>query len=173
MNFCKEGKNVFGKIENYRIEGNKLIIKYEDIEAIVSIVSDEILNFFVPLFREERNSKAVENIDNLIESNKYYFEVNKIDNGINLKTDKLSVKIYDDFVIDIYDSNDKLLCSDYRGNSDPFKRRYGDYLLAEAEGHSTSKDSEFKVYVAKNMEEDMYFYGFGEKTGHLNKKGYH
>jgi alpha-glucosidase len=23
------------------------------------------------------------------------------------------------------------------------------------------------------MEDDMYFYGLGEKSGHLNKKGYH
>ena len=173
MKFCKEGKNIFGKISDYKIERNKLIIKYESVEAIVSIVSDEILNFFVPLFREERNSKAVENIEELIQCNKCDFKVDKINDGIKLKTDKLVVNIYDDFVIDIYDSNEKLLCSDYRGDSDPFKRRFGDYVLAEAEGHSTNKDSNYKVYVAKNMEEDMHFYGFGEKTGHLDKKGYH
>ena len=173
MSLCKEGKNIFGKIEDYKLKGNKLIIKYENTEAVISVISDEILNFFVPLFRKERNSKAVEDIDNLIECNKCGFEVDKIKDGIKLKTDKLVAKIYNDFIVDIYDSNDKLLCSDYRGNSEPFKRRYGDYELAEAEGHSTSKDSNYKVYIAKNMEEDMHFYGFGEKTGHLDKKGYH
>ena len=33
--------------------------------------------------------------------------------------------------------------------------------------------SDYKVYVSKKMEDDMYFYGLGEKSGHLNKKGYH
>lgn len=36
------------------------------------------------------------------------------------------------------------------------------------EGHE-----DFKVYVSKVMENDMYFYGLGERTGSLNKKGYH
>lgn len=173
MNLCKEGQKVFGKINDYRIEGNKLLIEYENIEATISIVSDEIINFFVPLFRKERNSKAVESIDSLIDDNESNFKVNKIEDGIKLVTDKLVVKIYDDFIVDIYDSNNRLLCSDYRGTEEPFRRRYGDYELAEAEGHSANKDSSYKVYVAKSMEENMHFYGFGEKTGHLDKKGYH
>ena len=173
MNLCREGQKVFGKINNYRVEGNKLIIEYENIEATISIISDEIINFFVPLFRKERNSKAVESIDSLINNNESNFKVDKIGDAIKFVTDKLVVKIYNDFIVDIYDSNNRLLCSDYRGNEEAFRRRYGDYELAEAEGHSTNKDSIYKVYVAKTMEEDMHFYGFGEKTGHLDKKRYH
>lgn len=173
MEVLKDGQKTFGKINDYGVEGNKLTIKFDNTEAVVSVLSDEIINFFVPLFREERNSKAVERFDSLIEENKCGFEVDKIGNGLQISTDKLSVKIYDDFIVDIFDSNGNILCSDYRGERNPFKRRYGDYALAEAEGHSTNKDSDYKVYVAKNMENDMHFYGFGEKTGHLDKKGYH
>ena len=137
------------------------------------MIRDDVINFFVQLFRAERNSKAVENIETLINNNESAFEVEKIDDGLKIVTGKLVVKIYSDFMVDIYDSNANIICSDYRGESNPFKRRYGDYALAEAEGHSTNKDSKYKVYVAKTMEEDMHFYGFGEKTGHLDKKGYH
>ncbi|WP_294403601.1 glycoside hydrolase family 31 protein [uncultured Clostridium sp.] len=173
MEVLKDGQKIFGKINDYGVEGNKLTIKFDNTEAVVSVLSDEIINFFVPLFREERNSKAVEKFDYLLEGNKCGFEVDKIENGLEIATDKLCVKIYDDFIVDIYDSNGNMLCSDYRGEKSPFKRRYGDYSLAEAEGHSTSRDSDYKVYVAKNMEDDIHFYGFGEKTGHLDKKGYH
>ena len=173
MELLKDGQKIFGKINDYGVEGNKVIIKFENVEAVVSILSDEIVNFFVPLFRKERNSKAVEKFDNLIEENRCRFKVDKIENRLELSTNKLSIKIYDDFIVDIYDSDGKIICSDYRGERNPFKRRYGDYTLAEAEGHSTNKDSNYKVYVAKNMEDDMHFYGFGEKTGHLDKKGYH
>ena len=172
MNLCKGKHEVFGKIKNYEVDGNKVIIKYENIDAIISIISDDIINFFVPLFRKERISKAVENIE-LLKDDELNFDIKELEGKIQITTNKLIVKVHDEFIVDIYDSNETLLCSDYREKSDPFKRRYGDYQLAEAEGHSTSRDSEYKVYVAKNMEEDMYFYGFGEKTGHLNKKGYH
>ena len=30
-----------------------------------------------------------------------------------------------------------------------------------------------RFYVAKKMQENAAFYGLGEQTGHLNKKGYH
>ncbi|WP_294372207.1 glycoside hydrolase family 31 protein [uncultured Clostridium sp.] len=173
MNLFREGKKNYGNMTGYNIDGNKIIIKYENVEAYVSIISDEIVNFFVPLFRKERNSKAVENIDELISCNKCEFKVEEIEEGIKIITDKLKINIYNNFIVDIYDSNNKVLCQDYRGEQNPFKRRYGDYLLAEAEGHSTNKDSEHNVYVAKKMEDDMHFYGFGEKTGHLDKKGYH
>lgn len=172
MNLCKGKHEVFGKIKNYEVDGNKVIIKYENIDAIISIISDDIINFFVPLFRKERISKAVENIE-LLKDDELNFDIKEFEGKIQITTNKLIVKVHDEFIVDIYDSNETLLCSDYREKCDPFKRRYGDYQLAEAEGHSTSRDSEYKVYVAKNMEEDMYFYGFGEKTGHLNKKGYH
>lgn len=173
MNLSREDKKIFGKMIDYRVDGSRIIIKYENIEAVISVISHDVINFFVPVFRPHRNSKAVENIETLINYNELVFKVEKIDDGLKIVTAKLIVKIYSDFMVDIYDSNENILCSDYRGKSNPFKRRYGDYALAEAEGHSTNKDSKYKVYVAKAMEEDMHFYGFGEKTGHLDKKGYH
>lgn len=169
MERCKQEKN-YGRFIGYEIQDNVVIVNFEKEKVFIKLINSYIINFFSPIFREERNSKAVENLDN----NYYDFRVEDIDDGIQISTDKLIVKIYDEFKVDIYDKDKNMLCADYRGDSRPFERRYADYVLAEAEGHTFNNgQADYKVYVSKKMEEDMYFYGFGEKTGHLNKKGYH
>jgi len=42
---------------------NNLALCYENGEAYVKVMSDKIINFFVPLLRAERQSKAVENLE--------------------------------------------------------------------------------------------------------------
>ena len=121
----------------------------------IKVINSYIINFFAPLFREERNSKVVENL----KDSHYDFEVENIADGIQLSTEKLIVRIYDEFKVDIYEKKGVIICADYRGEKEPFIRRNGDYQLAEAEGHNLNGDSEFKVYISKQMEEDMYFYG--------------
>ena len=159
-----------GKLNEYLVNDSDITICYENGEAYVKVISDKIINFFVPLLRAERQSKAVENL----ECDECDFEVSTIENGIKITTDELIVKIYDEFKVDIYDKDENVLCEDYRGEKAPFVRRSADYSLAEAEGHSINNgEDEFKVYVSKKMEENMHFYGLGEKTGHLDKKGYH
>ncbi|EKQ51337.1 MULTISPECIES: glycoside hydrolase family 31 protein [unclassified Clostridium] len=169
MEKCNQDKKIFGKLLNYEVEDNEINIRFQEKNVFVKVVNSYIINFFVPLFRGERNSKAVENI---IDSH-CDFEVEKIIDGIQISTENLLVKIFDDFKVDIYDKNGALLCEDYRGESKPFNRRYGDYVLAEAEGHTLNGAADYKVYVSKKMEDDMYFYGLGERSGHLNKRGYH
>ncbi|NMF07255.1 glycoside hydrolase family 31 protein [Clostridium beijerinckii] len=169
MGKYQEEKMKFGKMLSHKIENNVINIRFQEKAVFIKVLDSYIINFFVPLHREERNSKAVENL----KDDYYDFQVENITNGIQITTEKLICKIYDEFKVDIYDKRGTLLCADYRGESKPFKRRYGDYMLAESEGHSLREESDYKVYVSKRMEEEMYFYGFGEKTGHLNKKGYH
>ena len=169
MEKYKVGMDIFGKLLSYEVEGNIINVKFEQEKVFVKVVNSYIINFFAPLLRDERNSKAVENL----KDSHCDFDIENIDSGIQICTEKLIVKIYDEFKVDIYDKEGTLLCADYRGESKPFERRYGDYMLAEAEGQTFSGEVDYKVYVSKKMEEDMYFYGFGEKSGHLNKKGYH
>ncbi|MFW2490047.1 glycoside hydrolase family 31 protein [Clostridium chromiireducens] len=169
MEKCKRDKEGFGKLLNYEVENNVISIEFNNKKVFVNVVNSHIINFFAPLFREERNSKAVENL----KDSHCDFEIENIADGIQLLTEKLTVRIYDEFKVDIYDKKGTLLCADYRGEKDPFIRRKGDFMLAEAEGHALNNDEEFKVYVSKQMEEDMFFYGLGERSGHLNKRGYH
>jgi alpha-glucosidase len=160
---------MFGKLLGYEVNNKEIKIQYEKIEATITVINDEVINFFVPLHRKERNSKAVENL-NLRNSN---FSVEKNENTLNIATEKLKIVINDDFKIDIYDKNEKVLCRDYRSIRHPFKRRGNGTELAAEEGHVLNGHQNFKVYVAKTMEDNMYFYGLGERTGSLNKKGYH
>ena len=139
---------MFGKILNYEVEKNKVLVNYENIKCTVTLVNERVINFFLPLHREERNSKAVENVlDNEVE-----FKV-KYDNEIlNIKTQVLSIDIYDDFKVDIYDLNGKILCRDYRGKREPFRRLGANSTLAAEEGHKLEGHEEYKVYVSKIME---------------------
>lgn len=160
---------MFGKLINYEINENIVLVNYENIQCEITIINDGVINFFAPTFRKERNSKAVETIEN----KKVEFKVNREENVININTKKLNIKVYDDFKVDIYNSNGEVLCRDYRGTREPFRRRGSDFSLALEEGHKLDGHEDYKVYVSKAMEKDMFFYGLGERTGSLNKKGYH
>ncbi|MEN8076467.1 glycoside hydrolase family 31 protein [Clostridioides difficile] len=160
---------MFGKLINYEINENIVLVNYENIQCEITMINDGVINFFAPTFRKERNSKAVETIEN----KKVEFKVNREENVININTKKLNIKVYDDFKVDIYNSNGEVLCRDYRGTREPFRRRGSDFSLALEEGHKLDGHEDYKVYVSKAMEKDMFFYGLGERTGSLNKKGYH
>ena len=101
------------------------------------------------------------------------FQVIQEAGSIIITTEKLKVKIFEDFKVDIYDSFGNVLCEDYRENRCSFIRRHGNLDVLALEGHKVVKDSKYKVMVLKKMEGNTFFYGLGEQTGHLNKKGYH
>ncbi|MDU4935191.1 MAG: glycoside hydrolase family 31 protein [Peptostreptococcaceae bacterium] len=162
---------MIGEIKDYLVNNNKIDIKFSEICASVEIINSDIINFFVPLFRKQKKSKAIENL--IIEKN-VEFKVEQFEKYIQINTKSLLVKIYDEFKVDIYNNEGKLICSDYRGKRNPFiKNTAGRIDIAMQEGHKPNEHQEYKVFIPKKMEENMYFYGLGEKTGHLNKKGCH
>ena len=163
--------NDAGTIKDFILKDNLITVKFENTELFITIIRDDIINFFKPCFRNERNSKAVENINS--EEGCFTVNVEKLDDKLVIRTKLLTINVNDNMKIDIYDIHGELLCADYRGEEEPFKRRYGDYDLAKEEGHDVKDEVEDKIKVVKAMEDNMFFYGFGEKTGHLNKKGYH
>ena len=159
---------MFGKIVDCVQEANKLFIQYEKQEVTVEVITPSIINFFAPLMREERASKAVEGL----KAQECNFSVKNELGKVTLTTDKLIVNIFDNFKVDLYDSSGKILCEDYRGEAEPFARRGAeDIAIAAEEGHKIeAEERKCKIEVLKKMDEDMFFYGLGEKTGHLNKK---
>lgn len=161
---------MFGKILNFTKDKNIVTINYEKIEVKLNIISPSIINFFVPNFRNEQNSKAIEDLK-VIDCE---FIVEKENDYIKIKTELLTLKIYDCFKVDIYNKDNKLICEDYRGKREPFIRNCAGRLdIATQEGHKPTDHKDYKVFIPKVMSDDMYFYGFGERTGHLNKKGCH
>lgn len=161
---------MFGKIKDCHIKDNVINIKFENINAKVEIINSYIVNFFVPTLRKKRKSKAIENL----KIEKCEFKVENKNLCIEIRTKDLTIKVFDDFKVDIYNKNNKLICEDYRGDRNPFiKNCAGRLDIAMQEGHKPTDHMEYKVFIPKKLKEDMYFYGFGEKTGHLNKKGCH
>ena len=160
---------MLGKILGYEVNGNLILVNYKDIQCTVTMVNERVVNFFAPFFRKERNSKAVENL----KCENIEFSVEKNEGCLNVKTKLLDIRIYDDFKVDIFKSNGEALCRDFRGERKPFRRLGANFSLAAEEGHKLEGHEEYKIYVSKVMENDMYFYGLGERTGSLNKKGYH
>ena len=157
---------VKGKIKKYSIDNNKITLVYDNSNVYIKIVSSDIINFFIPWHRNERNSKAVEKeLDNNVK-----FEVVEKEDRLQINTENLIVNIYDDFVVDILDSDGNMICEDYRGERAPFVRRTGDYKLAEAEGHKVAGDNGYKVYVAKKMQENAAALHF---SGHFPDKILH
>ncbi|MGX4600840.1 glycoside hydrolase family 31 protein [Faecalimicrobium sp. JNUCC 81] len=161
---------MFGKIKDYNIKDNIVNIKFENIDVKIEIINSYIVNFFVPTLREKRKSKAIEDL----KIEKCEFKVTNKELYIEIKTNDLIIRVYDNFKTDIYNKNGKLICQDYRGDREPFiKNCAGRLDIAMQEGHKPTDHVEYKVFIPKKLKEEMYFYGFGERTGHLNKRGCH
>ncbi|MCR8746578.1 glycoside hydrolase family 31 protein [Romboutsia lituseburensis] len=161
---------MFGKIKNFEVDKNIIKIEYEKLETKITIINPSTVNFFVPNFRKEQKSKAIENL--IVEH--CNINILKQDSYIEISTDILVIKIYDEFKVDIYNKEGKLICEDYRGKREPFiKNCAGRLDIATQEGHKPTEHMDYTVFIPKNLENNTYFYGFGEKTGHLNKNGCH
>ncbi|MDP4146765.1 MAG: glycoside hydrolase family 31 protein [Bacillota bacterium] len=158
---------MFGKIMSYAEQENKIIIKFEHKIGKIEIITPGIVNVFSSFKYEDHFSRAIEDLQ-IVKCN---FSVENKDAHIEITTNDLIVKVYDDFKVDFYNSNGELLCEDYRGERDPFVRR-GNGSLAEEEGHKVEGNADkHEIEVIKKMFGDEKFYGLGDKTGHLNKKG--
>ncbi|WP_338321547.1 hypothetical protein [Oenococcus oeni] len=121
---------------------------------------------------ERRASKAVENLKRMPGK----ITVDFIDGQVLVYTEKLKVSITDNFMVDIFDLNGKRICSDYRGEDKPFVRRGNDDdgNIAAEEGHQLEEERKSqKIKILKQLNPGSYFYGLGDRTGHLNKLGYH
>ncbi|MGL5694490.1 MAG: glycoside hydrolase family 31 protein, partial [Peptostreptococcaceae bacterium] len=161
---------MFGKLLNYNINDNTIVVFYEKREAIIKVLNNSIINFFVPTLKNKQKSFAIEDL----KEEKCDFKVNKYDEMIEIVTEYLCIKIYSEFKVDVYNREGKLICEDYRGSREPFVKNCAGRLdIAIQEGHRPNEHIDYKIFIPKKMEEGMYFYGFGERSGHLNKKNCH
>ena len=159
---------MFGKIKSYHTNGNIVYINFENTEGRIEIITDNIINIFSPIKYEDHFSRAIEDLKN--KRNNYTAQ--QKDNSIEIATNELIIKVYDNFKVDFYNIDLELICEDYRKEREPFKRR-GNGRLAELEGHIVqSENNSRNIQIIKKMHGDESFYGLGDKTGFLNKRGY-
>lgn len=159
---------MYGKIKRFQVDGNKVRIDYEQISATVEAITPEIINVFLPLSGTEKPSHAIEGDKRV----PVELAVDRKADELVIVTAQLQIKVGPDFKVDFYTKDGQVICRDYRGQRAPFVRR-GKTALIKEEGHAVVENiSGNRVEVIKEIIGDEYFYGLGENTGPLNKRGY-
>lgn len=151
---------------------NKVRFAFADGWAEVEAVTPRILHFFKPHQNEYRVSHAVE----FLPEEETTVRVKEENSRVVIQTEALRVVVSEGFQVDVYDSAGEPLCLDYSGPHQPPDRALDAVSwgsVAENEGHKMEGGvPDMAVSVMKKLEEGTNFYGLGEKTGPLNKRGY-
>lgn len=161
------------KLIDFSQDGQKITLNYQEKPLELSIITPEIIRVFQDK-GESTNSYAIEGNKEI----KTDYQIENAGDHLEIKTDKLVVKAYDDEKIDVYDSQGNPLVLDYRVKRVPIDRQLMDEAhlkLAGAEGHDIDGESSNNpgyYEIIKSLAEDEQFYGLGDKTGYLNKRHY-
>jgi len=159
-----------GKLTDYRVNGQEVILDFEGREARVWVVTPYIINVFCGEDGNRPCSKAIEGDKMILVSPK----VCQKEDGLWIHTGKVSVRVSDGFYVDFYDENGVEVCGDYRGERRPLQRVSKEVLkLLEEEGHAAQDHRQEHAFeVVKKMDASAHFYGLGDKTGFLDKRSY-
>ncbi|MDE6387767.1 MAG: glycoside hydrolase family 31 protein [Lachnospiraceae bacterium] len=168
---------MFGKLLDYSRQGQTITLHYEKETAYLHVLTDQIINVFVPYATKDHRSKAIEGDKE--QNTAFTLEETSVglssEKCIMLTTSFLSCHIYDDFKLDFYDKNGTLLCADYRGSRVPrFTIQESLIELIKQEGHDVALtgDTDYPVQCVKALDAHDCIYGLGDKTGSLNKRYY-
>lgn len=170
---------MFGKLIDYQKKNHSIKLIYQKGICEIQFITNEIIRFLSILEKKEK-SFAIENL----KSKTVKYDLIKKENHLEVITPSLKIKIYDEFKVDIYNNDDILICEDYKENRNPFIRhaleidesiedskKASDVSLGE--GHNTTRDiNHHKIEIIKKHHLGDHYYGLGEKTGFLDKKGY-
>ncbi len=158
-----------GKIKDYKVNQQDIMITFEMGMGTISVINDQLIRVFSKNDPSGK-SKAIEHLEYI---NTEFCVAMEHDNLI-IRTDKLIVRIYEDFYVDFYKTDGTVLCKDYRGKRTPRLLLSEDLIaLMAKEGHQVKNEiRDYKIQVVKELEGDEYFYGLGDRTGFLNKRGY-
>lgn len=161
----------FGKLLNYEVNDNEVKVAFEKETAYFTAVREDIIRVYVPFFDDTCKSKAIEE-DPCVPVT---FTVDKERETIVIRTDKVMVKIQDDFYVDFYKADGTPLMKDYRGErTTKEKVSWMSLEMLEAEGHDISAylEKQLRYELVKELDDGDDFYGLGDKSGFLNKKHY-
>ena len=164
------GKKSYGKLLEAEQKGAAAIIRFENGELEITAYTDTIVRVFSDFSGIRRDSFAVEG-DKKTDTN---VTMEKLADCVTLSTEKLVVKILDEAKVDFYDRQGRALCMDYRGERKAAKELTLEMKqFVEQEGHVlTGKDAKHRIQCVKKLDVGDCFYGMGDKTGFLNKRGY-
>ncbi|GAA3631704.1 glycoside hydrolase family 31 protein [Lactobacillus hamsteri] len=154
----------------FKQDNQSFIFNNDKREISLTVLTPEIIRFFED-HGEANPSFAIEG-DKQIKTD---VSVKNDDNKITLKTSALKVLVDKDLHVDVYDRMGHPLVLDYKEKRKLLDRGINpeQEKLAASEGHNVNDGLEQdKILVIKKMATDEQFYGLGDKTGFLDKRGY-
>lgn len=158
-----------GKRTGYSVVEQRITVSFEQGEAEIWAVTPEIINVFCALEDGERTSKAIEGE----RQQPVELEVEEREDGLWIGTGAVSVRVSDGFYVDFYDAQGNPVCMDYRGERQPLQVLSDEFLaILLSEGHKADRSMDHAFDVLKQLRGDEHFYGLGDKTGFLDKRGY-
>ena len=88
----------FGKLCSWEKQGNRVVFQFEKRTGRVEILTPEIFNVFSGVVSEEHRSKAIEGDKSVAVD----FTAAEADGAVEISTDAVTARIYDDFKVDFY-----------------------------------------------------------------------
>ena len=141
----------FGKLQNYKIDGQKVILNFEKKQATVEVLTSQIVNVFCGLESDSHDSKAIEGNKSVPVS----IAVEEKVDGLWIDTGAVKVRVSDHFFVDFFDADGNEVCMDYRGERKPLEVISADAeKLLAGEGHEAWwKQEPFAFEIRKKCRE--------------------
>ncbi|MCH5337556.1 MAG: glycoside hydrolase family 31 protein [Acetatifactor sp.] len=159
----------FGKLKGYQINGQQVLLEFENFSAQVTAVTPKIINVFCGLESSEHRSHAIEGE----KEQSVVLAVEERTDGLWISTGQVQTKVSDGFYVDFFDESGEPVCEEYREERKPLRRISGEMLkMLESEGHEAAQRQEMAFEVVKKLQGSEHFYGLGDKTGFLDKRHY-
>jgi len=160
----------YGAWKDYTVSDQTIHLQFEGGEASVALIAPGIVNVFAPLVSSDHRSKAIEGN----KSRPVSFIAERRDGALWVDTEEIRVRVSDGFHVDFFDAQGREVCMDYRGQRRPLERISPEQAaLLTSEGHSTELEEPLHAFdVVKKLYRGQHFYGLGDKTGFLDKRGY-
>ncbi len=158
----------YGKIRSMMKFDNGVTVHFEQHSITITCLSEDIINIFTGLRYADHFSNAV--IPR--ELNSISISTQQYTGHINIETATTKITVADGGYVDFFTLDGTPIVTDYRGTRSGFIR-HGANEHAHEEGHLIEKNTpDHLIEIVKSMQGDEYFYGLGDKTGFLNKRGY-
>lgn len=151
---------MIGKILDFSVLDNTVTVETDGSKFYVEGVNDSTFRIY-----EQRKHKSFA-VDGYTKSN---IEVKKVTNGIEVLSSFGKVIINDYLDMTFLDLNNCVLL---KSNMQRYNHIQEANCLAQFEGHSVSQQEEMEINLSFDIKPNEKFYGLGDKTGCLNKRGY-
>ena len=160
------GKKIEWVVNNSTVE-----IKFSKQEVIIQVITEEIIRFFVPYWKKDYESVAIEG-DIFVPVD---FDVVEAEGGIEIKTAQVTLRVWEDLRFVFLDRYGDEILSSYDGKrtiQNNFSEKAIGFLASEGHDINNLKQHDYDRQILFKLRDDERFYGMGDKTGFLNKRGF-